>query len=285
MRRVSPRGGAKELTVSKLAKVSKFSKEFKDFTFLMETMPGDGHCLFHTVIYAEKCLVEGSCLPSIRLQEAMDQQGSAPEVPAFEVTVHRWKEAVAKASIGADAPASKDGKEGENRDEVKKASKGSGQDASTNKSNSKAKDRNGGENGGKDPNLRVYTWKKGPNNKSGDQFFKQRVSDEEVVLCTMVGQPSKYTRFTVTVSGPLLNVFVVSKKPFPSTWKGRPLDDWEDARLSQIFGTLADPKQPEHVKVVSDLASAVETAFNFQPSAEWRDLTPRKKKNPNVISG
>ena len=90
MKRVVPTGGPKELTVA----ASVRSKEFTDFTFLMETMKGDGHCLFHTVIYAEKCLVEGSCLPSIRLQEAKDKQGGASEVAAFEVTVQRWKDVV-----------------------------------------------------------------------------------------------------------------------------------------------------------------------------------------------
>ena len=133
MRRVVPTDGSEELTVTRSPKFVKLAKEFTDFTFLMETMKGDGSCLFHTVIYAEKCLVEGRCLPIIRLQEAMDKQLGVAEQPVFEVTVQQWQDLVGKPKKVADAIEDKPG--------------------------------------GKDPNLRVYTWKKA--SKGVDQFFKQ----------------------------------------------------------------------------------------------------------------
>jgi hypothetical protein len=185
LRRVVPTGGSKELTVTERGKSSK-TKEFKDFTFLVEKMPGDGNCLFHTVIYAEKCLVEGTCLPSTRLKEAMDSQGGSPEVPAFEVTVKEWKDAVKKARAEKEKARAEKGKLEKGKLEKGKAEKVAKHDAEEG-------------TGGKDPNLRVFTWKKG--SRSPDQFYKQRVSDEEIVLCIMMGQPSKYAKFTVTVMG------------------------------------------------------------------------------------
>ena len=120
-------------------------------------------------------------------------------------------------------------------------------------------------------------------NKSVDQYFKQRVTDEEIVLCIMVGQPSKYVKFTVTVSGSRLDQFVVNKHVRPTLWKVRPLDEWEDARLSQIFRALADSKNPEHMALVSKLATAVEEAFKFQASQEWREPTPRRLRKPALL--